>query len=799
MRTAEDSSGTVLHRLIQEQLRYGNLTDTRALLAIQQQAMRGGCSSPRSSLESLTQEECQMVQHSTRQEPQGQEHQGDPLHSENMRHRLHQLQLNGEPLPSYEEAKAQSQLLAGQRQWQAAGVGPYPAAVTSHAPAEGKPITGRTQPDLQGDGLKELKHGHVRSLSERLMQLSLERNGAKAPITMSSSQSFPQLSKRQKQPVLAGYQGYCLSLDHRDPPPEYFPTARQAAPSLPSTQQLYQESSTPWSDGMQNGPERRGYNAHGQAPRVTQAEALHPAQQQRHHLLSTPQMEVVVVTGAPQDSCQFVPVDHVALINRAQQMVEMLLKENENLRKELEGHTEKAIKIQKLEREIQRISEAYDNLVKASSKREILEKTMRNKMEGEIRRLHDFNRDLREKLGSANKLLTTKECEASEDGQSILSKLIVQNREQQQEKEQLRKELSLSYSRNEDQHRRMQLLDHALNNTQSKVVRLEDEMRKKRAYVERVEKLQHALAQLQAACEKREQLELRLRNRLEQELKSLRTQQRQATAQNPGAAEYSAPALMELLREKEERILALEADMTKWEQKYLEESTMRQFAMDAAATAATQRDTTIINHSPHHSPNSSFNEGSLEKRVYYENGEVIVTNHRHQEMESRIKALHAQILEKDAIIKVLQQRSRRDQVKPEQLALRPARSVPSIALSAGMSSTASSSQLTSDRCLDKTTRGSSGIGSKECTEDQRVVLEPRPVSGHTTHGSRDGSTQTEKEGDAVRSAQGSSQDETLVNSRAANSLDPVQSLKQISPNIIRKAESSDTEMVEILI
>ena len=42
MRTLEDSSGTVLHRLIQEQLRYGNLTETRTLLAIQQQALRGG-------------------------------------------------------------------------------------------------------------------------------------------------------------------------------------------------------------------------------------------------------------------------------------------------------------------------------------------------------------------------------------------------------------------------------------------------------------------------------------------------------------------------------------------------------------------------------------------------------------------------------------------------------------------------------------------------------------------------------------------------------------------------------------
>lgn len=55
------------------------------------------------------------------------------------------------------------------------------------------------------------------------------------------------------------------------------------------------------------------------------------------------------------------------------------------------------------------------------------------------------------------------------------------------------------------------------------------------------------------------------------------------------ATELSSSALRLHLREKEERILALEADITKWEQKYLEESTMRQFAMDAAATAAAQR------------------------------------------------------------------------------------------------------------------------------------------------------------------------------------------------------------------
>lgn len=152
---------------------------------------------------------------------------------------------------------------------------------------------------------------------------------------------------------------------------------------------------------------------------------------------------------------------------------------------------------------------------------------------------------------------------------------------------------------------------------------LEEELRKKRAYVEKVERLQSALAQLQAACEKRETLEMKLRTRLEQELKSLRAQQvnlysshltnwldfelvfwnflqiiclfhfqwqsQGQQAISTSTSGVNVTSLQQRLREREERILALEADITRWEQKYLEESTMRQFAMDAAATAAAQR------------------------------------------------------------------------------------------------------------------------------------------------------------------------------------------------------------------
>lgn len=65
--------------------------------------------------------------------------------------------------------------------------------------------------------------------------------------------------------------------------------------------------------------------------------------------------------------------------------------------------------------------------------------------------------------------------------------------------------------------------------------------------------------------------------------------QKHGNGQPASLPEYNAPALMELVREKEERILALEADMTKWEQKYLEESTIRHFAMSAAAAATAER------------------------------------------------------------------------------------------------------------------------------------------------------------------------------------------------------------------
>lgn len=45
----------------------------------------------------------------------------------------------------------------------------------------------------------------------------------------------------------------------------------------------------------------------------------------------------------------------------------------------------------------------------------------------------------------------------------------------------------------------------------------------------------------------------------------------------------SVPELKRRLREKDEKIMRLEGEVAKWEQRYLEESELRQAAIDAAS------------------------------------------------------------------------------------------------------------------------------------------------------------------------------------------------------------------------
>lgn len=50
-----------------------------------------------------------------------------------------------------------------------------------------------------------------------------------------------------------------------------------------------------------------------------------------------------------------------------------------------------------------------------------------------------------------------------------------------------------------------------------------------------------------------------------------------------GEPSESLPELKRILREKDEKIMRLEGEVAKWEQRYLEESELRQAAIDAAS------------------------------------------------------------------------------------------------------------------------------------------------------------------------------------------------------------------------
>uniref|UniRef100_A0A672K965 Angiomotin like 2b n=1 Tax=Sinocyclocheilus grahami TaxID=75366 RepID=A0A672K965_SINGR len=210
----EEASGTVLHRLIQEQLRYGNPTDARTLLAIQQQALRrggvgggsGGAGSSQSSSESLSQEEPQSPQLSARQEPQGQEHQVDYQHSENYTTYPH----HGEELPTYEQAKAQSQHLASQ--W----CQPHRGCSLLDSETIPKPC--------EEEDSWDPKRGHIRSLSERLLQFSVERSKMPAACSASYPQIHGYLANQHLQ-----YSQQGLEYNKQVPYTEYPFPAQQAA------------------------------------------------------------------------------------------------------------------------------------------------------------------------------------------------------------------------------------------------------------------------------------------------------------------------------------------------------------------------------------------------------------------------------------------------------------------------------------------------------------------------------------------------------------------------------------------
>uniref|UniRef100_A0A8B9K2T6 Angiomotin C-terminal domain-containing protein n=1 Tax=Astyanax mexicanus TaxID=7994 RepID=A0A8B9K2T6_ASTMX len=339
MRSSEDGiSGTVLQRLMQEHLRYGTGgtaggSENDSIVGVPHMLL----SENPASTENLLLEEdghlvslCQQVPPQTqpRQEPQGQEHQVDSCSMEtsvgqnsggSVQGTLNVPGLGGVELPSYEEAKTQSQLYRGQQGPSDQQIPPHNLAVPTKARVEGRAwvqrgLIGVTPP--RDEGLAELKVGHVRSLSERIMQLSLERNGAK----QSRGPTSPHPKETSERPENSP--SPTTPLDHRGPPPEY--------PFKLKAQATYSSSMSPCPLPLEL--LREPSHTSGLMP----------------HQVALPQYQPPSPILLQSQTAELVPGDAFVMVSQTQQMLEVLSGENQRLRQELLGQSEKAGKLQRV-------------------------------------------------------------------------------------------------------------------------------------------------------------------------------------------------------------------------------------------------------------------------------------------------------------------------------------------------------------------------------------------------------------------------------------------------------------------
>ncbi|KOC65203.1 Angiomotin [Habropoda laboriosa] len=338
------------------------------------------------------------------------------------------------------------------------------------------------------------------------------------------------------------------------------------------------------------------------------------------------------------------------------EMIQIIIQENSALKLELERCYSKVAKSQKLEQEIAKVHRAHEELAASSERREKLERAARLRLQNDCRRLTELNRALRHELDllpaptgspsiveSMRKELTQREL--------LIGQLITQNKELAAAKERQEIELAAQRATLQEQRTHIDILDTALTNAQGNVVRLEEECRKKQVYVERVGQLQRALSSLQASSDRREETERQLRGQLERELREGGGGGGGGVNGNEQCSNGETIAeLKRRIRERDEKIMSLEGDVAKWEQRYLEESALRQAAIDAASLPKDAKIAALEKTSQ--DAEKLIAEARSEKMRHMD--EVHAAQKKLADLESRMKDLESKLAERDAMIRVLQ-------------------------------------------------------------------------------------------------------------------------------------------------
>ncbi|XP_050562156.1 angiomotin-like protein 2 isoform X4 [Spodoptera frugiperda] len=337
-------------------------------------------------------------------------------------------------------------------------------------------------------------------------------------------------------------------------------------------------------------------------------------------------------------------------------VLDALAAENHQLKRQLADACERVAKTNKLEEEVEKVRTAHEELVGSCERRERLERAARVRLQADCRRLHDLNRALKQQVellsqGVRNENDSNAEALRKElqNREMLIAQLITQNKELACAKERQEIEMAAQRATLQEQRTHIDILDTALTNAQANVVRLEEECRHASGYVERVMGLQRALASLQQASDRREHTERKLRAQLEKELQTLRKRECNCGGSGGGAGGGEAE-LRRQLRERDERLLALEGECAKWEQRYLEEAALRQAAVSAASIP---KDAKIAALEKTSAESERLMAEARNEKIRHMD-ELHSAQKKLADLEGRVKELESKVAERDAMIKVLQ-------------------------------------------------------------------------------------------------------------------------------------------------
>ncbi|XP_031617691.1 uncharacterized protein PFB0145c-like isoform X2 [Contarinia nasturtii] len=180
--------------------------------------------------------------------------------------------------------------------------------------------------------------------------------------------------------------------------------------------------------------------------------------------------------------------------------MEALVKENHLLKQQLQNCFTKVAKTQKLEEEVTNIYRAHEELKQTCERREKLERAARMRLQSDLQRVQELNAVMRDQVDILQSQLL-----APSEHQILIAQLFTQNKELSAAKERQDIELGAQRATLQEQRNHIGILDSALTNAQQNIRRLEEELRKKQMYIDRLNQL-HQLQQPKQ-CERKNMLE----------------------------------------------------------------------------------------------------------------------------------------------------------------------------------------------------------------------------------------------------------------------------------------------------